>query len=176
MCGAPRRDSHSAFLDGYTAPPSPSSSFPLHPLTHGFITTVNNGCSHTNPTTTTTKQKDEKRQKIIYIFFYFWVPRNQLGFKLAGSVVAHKYGSRMERENHPTTDLLQMSTNKRIFWVFFLKKRIPTSWCNFSLSHPFKAIPCAKRQHRLNAPLPSIPRLSHLCLTAAVIQLQLFVQ
>lgn len=120
LCGAPRRDSHSAFLDGYTAPPSPSSSFPLHPLTHGFITTVNNGCSHTNPTTTT-KQKDKKRQKIIYIFFYFWVPRNQLGFKLAGSVVAHKYGSRMERENHLTTDLLQMSTNENI--LGFLKKK-----------------------------------------------------
>lgn len=121
-------------------------------------------------------RRTKKDKKSYIFFFYFWVPRNQLGFKLAGSVVAHKYGSRMERENHLTTDLLQMSTNKRIFWVFFKKKRIPTSWCNFSLSHPFKAIPCAKRQHRLNAPLPSIPRLSHLCLTAAVIQLQLFVQ
>lgn len=38
------------------------------PLTHGFITTVNNGCSHTN-TTTTTKHKEDKRQKKQHYFF-----------------------------------------------------------------------------------------------------------
>lgn len=66
-------------------------------------------------------RRTKKDKKSYIFFFYFWVPRNQLGFKLAGSVVAHKYGSRMERENHLTTDLLQMSTNENI--LGFLKKK-----------------------------------------------------
>lgn len=58
LCWAPRRDSHSAFRC-YTALPSPSLFF-LPPLTHGFITSANNGCSHID---NTTEQKKEDRQK-----------------------------------------------------------------------------------------------------------------
>lgn len=76
--------------------------------------------------------------------------------------------NRTTANNHKQYQYSAFSPSKK-------QRRIPTFGCNFSLSHPFKTIPCAKQQHCVNAPLPSSPD-SHLCLTAAVIQLQLFVQ
>lgn len=38
------------------------------PLTHGFITTVNNGCSHINHHKAEEKRQEQKKN-------YFWVPR-----------------------------------------------------------------------------------------------------
>lgn len=154
LCWAPRRDSHSAFRRRTPTPP-PHSLFLPAPLTHGFITAVTNECS-------------------------IWTPGYLLFFLCFFNLSSGLFATTQWKKHvcNQTTAQLQITTNNINILLFPPSKkqrRIPTFGCNFSLSHPFKTIPCAKQQHCVNAPLPSSPD-SHLCLTAAVIQLQLFVQ
>lgn len=152
LCWAPRRDSHSAFRRRTPTPPLLVSPCPSHPWVHH---SSYQWVLHMNT-----------RVPPFFPLFF------KLKFRLVCNYTMKKAcmqpNNRTTANNHKQYQYSAFSPSKK-------QRRIPTFGCNFSLSHPFKTIPCAKQQHCVNAPLPSSPD-SHLCLTAAVIQLQLFVQ
>lgn len=57
------------------------------PLTHGFITTVNNGCSHINHHQAEEKRPPPPKKKLLLGSLL----QNQLRFKLVRSLIARKY-------------------------------------------------------------------------------------